>query len=178
MSILWAAVLCVAIAAGWVLTVLGMPGNWFILAVAAAYAWLGPVGSPLEIGWASVLVLAALAVAGEIIETAAGMVGVAKVGGSRRGAVLSLVGSIVGSVAGLFVGVPVPVVGSLIAAVVFGGVGAIVGAMIGERWKGYGIERSWQVGRAAFWGRLWGTLGKVLVASVMVAVTLAALVLD
>ena len=77
---------------------------------------------------------------------------------------------------GAFVGLPIPIVGSLLAAVVFGGLGALVGAMAGESWKGRDFETSLEIGKAAFVGRLLGTAAKLIVASIMVVVTLIALV--
>ncbi len=102
-----------------------------------------------------------LAVLGEIIELAAGALGVARTGGSRRSAMLALAGSLVGSVLGVVVGVPIPVVGSVIAAVLFAGMGAMAGAILGELSVGRTPGDGWQVGKAAFWGRLAGTLGKM-----------------
>jgi predicted membrane protein len=68
------------------------------------------------------------------------------------------------------------VIGSIVAALFFGGVGALAGAMIGDVWAGSSFEQSWRVGQAAFWGRLLGTLGKIIIGSIMVSVVLAALV--
>lgn len=178
MAFLWAMLLTLAVAAGWLLTLVGMPGNWLIVASTACYAWLGPGDTRLAIGWPVVGILVGLALLGELMEVVAGALGVAKAGGSRRSAVLALLGSVIGGIAGLFVGLPVPIVGSLLAAVVFAGGGALVGAALGESWKGRDLDRSLQVGVAAFWGRLLGTLAKTLMASVMAAVVLAALLLD
>ena len=58
-----------------------------------------------------------MAAAGEAVELAAGSLGVAKAGGSKRGAVLALLGSLLGGVVGLFVGLPIPIVGPLLAGV-------------------------------------------------------------
>ena len=178
MSILWALLLCLTLAVGWLLTLLGMPGNWMMVAAMALYAWLAPSDSHLGIGWPVVGLVAGLAVFGEVIELLAGAMGVAKVGGSRRSSVLALLGSIIGGLAGIFIGVPVPIIGSLLAAVLFAGIGALVGAMLGENWKGRGLDHGLKVGMAAFWGRLFGTLAKTLVASAMVGVALAALTLQ
>jgi hypothetical protein len=101
----------------------------------------------------------------------------AKAGGSRHGAVLALIGSMIGAVAGVAIGLPIPLVGPLVAALVFGGLGALGGAMIGEQWKGRQLDMSWQIGKAAFWGRLLGTTGKLIIGSVIVAVVAVALVL-
>jgi uncharacterized protein YqgC (DUF456 family) len=119
----------------------------------------------------ALLVLAAL---GELVEFAAGAVGAAKAGGSRRGAALALVGSLMGGLFGLFVALPVPLVGPIIGALLFGGLGALGGAVLGEQWKGRDLDESLRIGHAAFWGRLFGTLGKVLAGAVMIAVLLVA----
>jgi uncharacterized protein len=172
-----AAILLILVAlVGWLAQVLGLPGNWLIVAGAALYAWWVGPDAPTAIGWQTVIALAALAVVGEVIELVAGAAGVTKVGGSRRGALLAIVGSVVGSVVGVFVGVPIPVVGSLVAAIVFGGVGALVGAMLGESWKGRDFDASLDVGKAAFIGRILGTVGKLITSTIMVVVTLAAVV--
>ncbi len=99
-----------------------------------------------------------------------------KAGGSRRSAALALVGSLIGGISGLAIGVPVPVIGSLVAAVLFAALGALAGAMIGESWKGRDLDQSLRVGKAAFWGRVLGTLAKALIGAVMVVVALAALI--
>ena len=55
--------------------------------------------------------------------------------------------------------------------------GAMAGAMVGEHWKGRSAQEGWQVGKAAFWGRLLGTVGKVVVASAMVSLILIAILI-
>jgi hypothetical protein len=175
-TILWAILFCLILAAGWVMTVLGMPGNWLIVAAAAGYAWLVPADGRLSLGWQTVVALAILAVLGELAELLAASRGVRQAGGSRWSAVLALLGSIAGATVGIFVGVPIPVIGSLVAAILFAGVGAALGAMAGERMLGRTMTESHEVGWAAFRGRLWGTLAKILVGSMMVAVALCALV--
>jgi uncharacterized protein YqgC (DUF456 family) len=175
LAAIWATLFSCSLALGWLLTLVGMPGNWLIVGSAALYAVLRTPDAPMSLNLITVGVLAGMAALGEVLETAAGAAGVARVGGSKRSAALALMGSLVGGIVGMFVGLPVPLVGSLLAAVVFAGLGALVGAMLGENWKGRGMGQSWEVGKAAFWGRLFGTLAKTLVASAMVAVCLAAL---
>jgi hypothetical protein len=177
MSILAAVLLVFALAAGWLAQLVGLPGNWLIVLAAAFYCWWLPEDAATAIGWNAVITLVLLAVVGEIVEVAAGALGVAKVGGSRRGALLAILGSVVGSLVGMLIGLPIPLIGSLVAAVVFGGLGALVGAVIGEGWKGRDFDSSLEIGKAAFIGRLLGTLAKLIVSSIMVAVTLAAIVL-
>ncbi len=174
MQFVAAILLVIACIAGWLAQLIALPGNWLIVLAAALYTAFGPDASRLAVGWYTVAGLFALAIAGEVLETAAGAAGVKKAGGSRRGALLAIAGSMVGSILGLFVGIPIPIVGSLVAAVVFGAVGAFVGAMLGERWKGRGFDSSLDVGRAAFVGRVWGSIAKIAVSTVMVVVTLGA----
>jgi uncharacterized protein YqgC (DUF456 family) len=177
MGITAALVLVLVLGSGWIMQLIGLPGIWLIVVTAAGYAWFLPPDSAGAIGWGTVAALLVLAVLAEILEFIAGALGVTKAGGSRRGAVLAIVGSIVGSIVGLFVGVPVPIIGSLVAAVLFGGLGALAGAVLGETWKGRDFDSSLEVGKAAFIGRTLGTLAKTAVCTVMVLVTLAALVL-
>ena len=177
MSIAYALLLIVALLVAWLLTVLGMPGNWLMVAAASLYAWLVPEDAATAIGWAVVLTVAILAVVGELLEALAGFLGAAKAGGSRRSAVLALLGSMVGGMVGIAVGLPIPLVGPLAAAVLAAGLGALLGAIAGELWKGRKMGKSWQVGKGAFWGRLLGTLAKALIGSIMLVVLTDALLL-
>lgn len=165
--------LFVALVVGWCMTMLSMPGNWLMVASVALFAWLAPPES-FDISWTVVGVLIALAVLAELLELAASALGAKRAGGSRRGAVLAIVGSMVGAIIGAFVGVPIPVVGSLVAAILFAGLGALVGAMLGETWKGRTLAESWKVGQSAFWGRLLGALAKTGIATAMVVITAVA----
>ena len=158
------------------LTMLGLPGNWLIVAATAIYAYLTSAQSSAAIGWKPIVVLLVLASLGEVIELLAAATGTAKAGGSKRSAALALAGSIAGAVIGIIVGIPVPLLGPILAALLFAGLGACVGAMLGELWVGQNLDASWRIGQAAFWGRLAGTLGKMLVGVVMVAVVVVALV--
>jgi uncharacterized protein YqgC (DUF456 family) len=176
LAILWAILFCGLLVVGWVLTVLAMPGNWLIVGAAAVYAWLVPAEtSRLGLQWQTVAALAVLAVMGELVETVAAARGVRQAGGSRSSALLALVGSIIGAIVGMLVGVPIPIVGSLVAAIVFAGLGAAAGAVMGESLLGRRWNESREVGVAAFRGRLLGTLGKMLVGTVMVGVSVGAL---
>ena len=78
---------------------------------------------------------------------------------------------------GICVGLPIPLVGSVLAAVLFAALGAMLGAIAGEIWSGRSLADSWQVAKAAFWGRLKGALGKVLLGAAMIAVVAAAMLL-
>jgi uncharacterized protein YqgC (DUF456 family) len=162
---------------GWALTLVGLPGNWLMVLAAAGYVWLGPTSGVMQITWITIAALAALAAGGEVAEFVASMWGARRAGGSRRAAVFALVGSLVGAVGGGIVGVPIPIVGPPIAAVIGGALGALVGAGMAESSRGERAGKSWQVGQAAFWGRLVGTGIKTLVSTIMAAVIVGALIL-
>jgi uncharacterized protein len=176
MDFVWAAILVLMLLAGWILTVFAMPGNWLIVASAAVFAWFVPRDSHVAFEWPWLVALVLLALIGEGVELVASALGVNRGGGSKRAAVLAMVGSIVGSMIGAFLGLPIPIIGSLVAVLLCAALGALAGAMLGEAWKGRDLNQGWQVGQGAFWGRLAGSLAKVMVASAMVMVTLIGLV--
>jgi uncharacterized protein YqgC (DUF456 family) len=173
MTFLWALLFVLAVLVFWSLNLIGLPGNWMIVAATILYAWLIVGGGSGNLRWAIVGIVASLAVVGEIVELGASATGVRRVGGSRRGAVVALIGSVVGAMTGLFVGVPIPVVGSVVAALLFAGLGALLGAMLGELSGGKSLADSWKIGQAAFLGRLFGTLAKALIGAVMAGVAIA-----
>ena len=168
-------VLIAALFCGWVLTLVGLPGNWLMVAAVAIYAAVIPAHLAVAIGWGVVATVAALAALGEIGESVAGAAGTLSAGGSRRAAIAALVGSIVGGLLGALLGMPLLPLGSLLAAVLLSGCGALIGAVLAEMSLGTDPGSSLRIGGAAMLARLVGTAGKMLVASMIVAVTLASL---
>jgi hypothetical protein len=159
-------------AVSWVLTLLGMPGNWGLLGIAATTAYFTPEATYFDVSSTTVLLALGLATLGEVFEFIAGAAGVNQLGGSRKGSALALAGSVVGTIVGIFVGVPVPIVGSLIAAVLFGGLGAFVGAVAGERWDGKEWELAIKIGWGALFGKLLGTLLKSICGTIILVLIL------
>lgn len=174
MEFVWAISLVLLSLVFWSLNVFGLPGNWLLVAATALYAWWMPAESRADIGTATLTSLIVLAGLGELVEFLAGAWGAKRAGGSRRAAVLALVGSLMGSILGLFVGIPIPLVGPIVGALLFAGLGALGGAVLGESWKGRSLNESLSVGEAAFWGRILGTLGKMMVGTLLVAIVLIA----
>ncbi len=175
MEVIWAVVLVLILLAFWIANLVGLPGNWLMLVAVVVYWSFVPMHVRLHFHWGVLVVLAVAALAGEVVEFAASAMGASKAGGSKRSAALALAGSLVGAIAGLFIGLPIPVLGQIAGALLLGGLGAMGGAMLGEHWKGRTPEEGLKVGQAAFWGRLWGTLGKLACGGVMLVVVLIAL---
>lgn len=152
-----------AVLIGLGLDLLGLFGNWVIL-LAVVVAWI-LTGSE-HFGVWRLIILAGLAVLGEIIEFVAASLGASAFGGSRKSALVTLAGCLLGAA----VGTPIlPVVGTII--------GACVGAFIGAASHEYLMserkphEAAW-TGFGAAVGKVGGLLGKFLVGVIMLAVAL------
>ncbi len=148
-----------------VLTLIGLPGIWLMLAFGIGLE----LWQPGSISWWTFGVAAVVACIGEIIEFAAGAVGSRMVGGSKSSAVGAIVGGMIGAIAG--VAFP-PIIG----AIIWGSVGAGIGAILGELSAG---RREWKdsfrTAGAAASGKFVGTLGKfatVIVVYVMILIAL------
>jgi uncharacterized protein YqgC (DUF456 family) len=165
-----AVLLILACGAGWLATLLTLPGNWVVVLFAALFAWLYPEEAGRGISWHTVGWLVALAAVGEVIEFVSGAAGAAKQGASRRAVVLSVVGAIVGTVVGLGIGMPIPIVGPIVVAVLGGALGAFAGAYLGEWHAGRAEADRFAAGQGAFIGKLWGTLGKLATGAVMLVI--------
>ncbi len=156
----------------WAANFITLPGNWMIVGIAGWTAWLGPDSTVARSSWMMVAILAGLAALGEVLELFASAGNAARLGGSRRGTLLSIVGAMTGSLLGAIVGLPIPIplIAPAIAAVLGGAIGAFLGALAGEHWKGRPLQDGVTIGRAAFFGRFLGTAGKLLVGAIMVVV--------
>lgn len=162
-----AVVFLVSCLVAWATNLITLPGNWIVALLVALYAWLGTDSSRLGLGLVSVLVVFVLALFGEAVEFLAGAAGAKRAGASRKSTLYAIMGSMGGAIVGAIIGVPVPILGPVIAAILFGGLGATAGAMYGEWTDGRDWKRNWSIGQAAFWGRTFGTLGKVTVGLAM-----------
>lgn len=162
-----ASVIAVCSLGGVALTIVGLPGTWFMLVVAVAAKLLVPdVMSWWIVGVAGGFVLAA-----EIADFASSAVGAKAGGASKKGMTGALVGSLLGAIAGT-VFIPIPVLGTIIGGVA----GAAAGAIIIERsseqktWK-----ESGKAGAGAAVGRFASTFIKAGLAIGMgLVITIAA----
>jgi hypothetical protein len=137
----------IAVIVGLLLDLLGLFGNWIILG-AVVIAW---VATGFErFGWVGLLFMTALAVLGEILETAAAGYGAAKFGGGRGTIISALVGCFGGAIVFTPL-IPVPLIGTLI--------GACLGAFLAAALYEYiQMER---MAHQALWTGFGAALGKV-----------------
>lgn len=161
MIFIWA-ILVTIVNLFWVaLLVLGLPGTWLLLLTCAVAEWF--VSGPERLfSRETLLVLAGIAIVGEIIEFGAGVVGTKKFGGTRNGAIGALVGSIVGGIAFSFF-IPVPVIGTLIGACL----GAAAGSIVMELRGGRTTDEALRAGVGAGVGRFSGTVAKIAIGVIM-----------
>ena len=174
MVYVWLVLFIILVILFWAINLVGLPGNWMIVAIAVLWTLVGP--GEYQFHWGISVALLLLAILGELIEFFTSVLGTKQLGGSTRGATLSVIGSIAGGMAGAVFGIPfpVPLVGMLIGSILFAGVGAWIGATLGERWVGKPLKESVKIRAAAFLGRLFGTAGKLVVGSTMVVLAIAA----
>lgn len=133
------------------LNVVGLPGNWVLVATALVVALIPQFG---DLTWTYFFVILGFALLGEAIESLLGLVVVAKKGGTRWG----VIGSFLGGIAGVILGsAVVPPIGS----VVFGLAGAFAGAVAGEYLREQKAEPALKIGFWAFVGRSLAIMGKI-----------------
>ncbi len=163
MHLLLAIILIVANTAWLVLDVLGLPGNWLIVAGTLVVAWIERdrhMFSP----WTLVAVVT-LAAAGEVLELISGLLGAKKGGASRRASLGALAGGMVGAIVGTFA-IPVPVIGSLIGACA----GACLAAWGVEAHRGRDPQASLRAGVGAGLGQAVGTILKLAIGIILWAI--------
>lgn len=153
---------------GVVLTLATLPGIWIGIGVALlCWALQTEMFNPWVLG-----ACVALGLLGEAIEFFASAVGSKRAGGSRSGALGSVIGGVLGAIVGTPL-IPIPIIGTVIGAVA----GAGLGAVVAERGI---VKREWgesvKSGTGAAAGRLVSIAVKGSVAAVIaVAITIDAL---
>jgi uncharacterized protein YqgC (DUF456 family) len=150
--------------AGLVSLIFGLPGNFVILGGSLLYAWYGGFH---EITLNIILILIALALAGELFEFLLGILGAKKYKSSNRAVVGSIIFGIVGGIVGapFFFGA-----GAVIGAFA----GAFAGAIVIELTQGKKLEEALRSGWGAFIGRVAGTVSKGAIGITMIVLTVTA----
>ncbi|HDP36243.1 MAG TPA: DUF456 domain-containing protein [Candidatus Hydrogenedentes bacterium] len=146
------------IVAGLLLNLVGLFGNWVILGTVAT-AWI--IMRFEHFGLWTLLLLAALATLGEILELLAAGYGAKRFGGGRGAAVAALAGCIIGGIAGT----PwFPLAGTLAGAVA----GAFLGAILFEMLvSNKPVRASARTGVGAALGRVGGMFAKLMIGFAM-----------
>ncbi len=120
-----ASVVVVLALLGIALTLLTLPGIWVAI---AGTILIKTLWQPGLIEWWTIGTAVGVGLLAEIADFAASAVGASKAGGTRHGALWSIVGGLVGAIAGSVL-LPIPLVGTIVGAVVGAGLGAVFGEM-------------------------------------------------
>jgi hypothetical protein len=142
---------------------LQLPGTWVMLLCSILFAWWRHDEGFGTLGAGTLIAATVLAILGEVVEFVAGAWGARHAGGSKRAALLAVVGGVVGAIVGTFALAMLPIIGTLLGAAV----GAGVGSILGERWKGRQWKLALETGKGAAIGRFWGAAGKLAIAAAM-----------
>jgi uncharacterized protein YqgC (DUF456 family) len=127
-----------------ILIFVGLPGSWIAVAAILIYALATRFS---EVGWPMLLVMAGIAVVGEVVESLLGIVYVAHKGATKWGVFGAFAGGIAGAILGSMV---MPLVGSIL----FGFIGAFAGAVALEYHYYRSLDRALRTGFFAFLGKL------------------------
>jgi uncharacterized protein YqgC (DUF456 family) len=140
---------------------IGLPGNWIILAEALIYALITHFDK--GIGWYDLLALALMAGAGELAEFLLTAYGAQKYGASKKAVAGALAGGLAGAI---IINSFLPLIGAVI--------GAFLGVYCGAFLVTYAVEKdlaqSLRSGLGAFMGRLGAVLVKGAMGVAMAAV--------
>lgn len=149
------------------LNLVGLPGNWLMIFTAGLLAWSTWDRGEEMFSSTTLILVVAIALAGEAAEFALSAAGAKKAGSTLWGAVGSIIGAVIGGIAGTVI-IPIPVIGSIVGACG----GAFAGALALESLTGKPLVHAIHIGKGAAIGRLWGTLAK-LAAGVLIYIALA-----
>lgn len=131
---------------------ISLPANWILLGLGLIYAL---VTGFAPVGWVTLLVLAALAALAEVLEFLVGVGYTAKKGATRWG----VIGTFAGGIAGAILCAPVaPPIGSVGGAFL----GSFLGAVILEYIQDQRMDTALRSGRAAFFGKVLGSVAKTM----------------
>jgi uncharacterized protein YqgC (DUF456 family) len=173
---IWILLVIVLLLAGVLLNLMGFAGNWLMLLTMTGHRLISDPASRWGVNWETLFWILLIAALAEGIEFLSGIKGAGSTGASRRSMILSMIGSLIGASFGFGVGnAVVPVVGGIVGVILLGAAGAFAGALLGETWKGREFSIGLEAGRGAFRGRLIGTISKAFLGTLILVISLAAL---
>lgn len=143
------------------LNVFGLPANWLILGLAGLWQLFWP---DANLGFFFWLVMFALAIGGEILETGAQIIKARKYGCTSSGTFAGMIGAIIGAIAmaPLFWGL-----GAFLGAIAGGGIGCYVVELL----RGRQAPEAFHAAVGTMIGRFLGTTCKIAVGALMLVFT-------
>lgn len=137
-------VFILAILAGVIMTIIGMPGNLIILLAGILYGYYDHFD---KMDYAVLVIVLGIFVIAEIIEFIAGLVGAKKEKASKRAMFATFIGTIIGGIWGTAI---LPVIGSLLGALF----GAFIATALAEYSKTKDLDQAKRVGKSVLKGQI------------------------
>lgn len=137
-----------------------LPGNWLIVITTAMFAWWRADDEIFSIY--TLIIIAVLAAAGEIIELFSGAGGAKRAGAHLPGSLGAIIGALTGAVLGTFL-IPIPLLGTLLGSCV----GAAIGACVFESISGRKPQDFFRLGFGAGFGQFLGATTKIIIGSLI-----------
>lgn len=153
----------VGLIAGLGLTLVSLPGNFFIFAIALAYGFYDGF---VTITYGTLAVVFGFLVVGELAEFVAGALGARKEKASMRATISALAGAIIGGLVGTAV---LPVIGSILGAML----GAFAASYAAEYSKTGNADKAKRVGVSVMKGQAIGMIVKLVIAISMIGLIAA-----
>ncbi|HEY7530324.1 MAG TPA: DUF456 family protein [Gemmatimonadota bacterium] len=151
-----------ALAIGFILIPIGLPGLWLMVGAAVLHRVFAPAS---ELGVPLLLALTAIAAVAEVAETALGVLAARRLGATRWG----MWGAFLGGVAGAIVlSIPFPLAGTLLGAFA----GAFAGALLLEWMHTRALGAALRAGAGAFLGRVAAVAFKAAAGVAIIALVL------
>ena len=156
----WSIVL-ILLNAVWLVSVpFALPGNWLIVITTAIFAWWRADDEIFSVY--TLIVIAVLAAAGEIVELFGGAGGAKRAGARLSGSLGALIGALTGAVLGTFL-IPIFLLGTLLGSCA----GAAIGACVFELSVGRRPQDFFRLGFGAGFGQFLGTTTKIIIGSLI-----------
>lgn len=133
-----------AILAGVIMTIIGLPGNLIILLTGLLYGYYDHFD---KMDYAILVIVLGIFIIAEIIEFVAGVVGAKKEKASKRAMFATFIGTIVGGIWGTAI---LPVLGSLLGALC----GAFIATAVAEYSKTKDLDQAKRVGKSVLKGQI------------------------
>ncbi|UCF00233.1 MAG: DUF456 family protein [Planctomycetota bacterium] len=160
MLYLWLIALILLNAVWLALVAFALPGNWLIVTTTALFAWWQADNKIFSVY--TLMVIAVLALAGELIELLGGAGGAKRAGARLLGSLGAIFGALTGAVLGTFL-IPIPLLGTI-----FGScAGAAVGACVFELLAGRKPQDFFRLGFGAGFGQFLGITTKIIIGSLI-----------
>ena len=148
------------------LNLFSLPANWMLIGLAAAWKYMSPVNTLLDLKFFALLI--GMALLGELLEFGLQALKAKKYGSSNSG---------------LFAGVVGAIIGAVMCAPFLFGFGALLGALAGawlgcylmEMIRGHGHEKAMHAAMGAMMGRFLGTVCKCAVGGVILVMVARAI---